>query len=115
MLFEIDDNKTVGDLQERFKECFPGLSLAFYTHAHSWNHPSSPETEVSPQTNIGEISRKHLPGILEIHSSDKAGDVEVKLKKRFGLFVQVLYQKSGQWIQTGNEDDKTLAELSSIK
>lgn len=115
MLLEIDESKTVGDLQERFMECFPGLSLAFYTHAHSWHHPSPPQTEVSPETSISEISKKHLPGILEILSSDKAGEVEVKLKKQFGLFVQVLYQKNGQWIETGNDDDKTLAELSSGK
>jgi len=115
MLFEIDDSKTVGDLQERFSESFPGLRIAFYKHAHSWNHPSSPETEISQETSINEISKKHLPGILEIHSSDKAGDVEVKLKKIFGLFVQVLFQRNGQWIQTVNEDDKTLAALSSAK
>jgi len=114
MLFEIDDNKTIGDLQERFAECFPRLGLAFYMHAHGWHHTSSANSAVAPETTIGALSKKHSPGILEIHSSDKAGEVEVKLKKQFGLFAQVLCQKNGQWTQTNNEDDKTLAELSAL-
>ena len=36
MILAISDNRTTGELQEKFNECFPWLKIEFYSHPHHW-------------------------------------------------------------------------------
>lgn len=76
MLIEIDDTKTVADIQERFSLCFPYLKIEFYDEPHHWQQSSSSKHSIEPATAIGDIRKKHDPGILEIKSWYKTGEVE---------------------------------------
>lgn len=111
MQLEIDDNKTVGDLQDKFNECFPCLRINFFSRAHSWHGRSLSKDNIPANVTIGNITKKHQHGPLVILSTQRAGDVERAFKQQFGLFVQVCYQLNDKWIETKDTDDFTLEQL----
>lgn len=114
MLLPIDDNKSVAELQDRFNECFPHLKIEFYHHSHHWKE-GSPEAElISPEANVGDIRKKHDPGILEIKSWYQTGRVEQDLKKLFGLYTQIFRLENGKWKQTGSSDKLTLKQQEQM-
>jgi hypothetical protein len=108
MLLEIDDHKTVQDLQEKFSECFPFLKIEFYDEGHKWHQGSDPAHKLNPKTPIAQIRMHHTHGILEIRSTFKTGRVEQDFKNQFGLHVQVFRCQKGAWIQSTGTDELTL-------
>ncbi|HWB27161.1 MAG TPA: hypothetical protein VG738_16910 [Chitinophagaceae bacterium] len=111
MLLDINDEKTIGDLQDRFSECFPNLKIEFYKNAHSWHGRSLPKQEIAPGKKLKDIRRKHENSLFQIKSTSKTGDIEAELKKRFGLFAQVYYNTNNTWTETTGTDDLTLKQL----
>lgn len=111
MLLEIDDYKTIGDLQERFEESFPKLTIQFFGKAHHWQEKTAIEP-LPAETKIGDIRKLHNPGILEIRSTFKCGKVEKDFERLFGLHIQILFHHNGKWHQTTQADTYTLQELS---
>lgn len=111
MQLEIDDNKSVGDLQDKFTECFPYLRLEFFSKAHSWHGHSVLKDTLPANATVGSISKKHHQGILIILSKQKVGEIEKAFKQVFGLFVQIYYQACGHWFETRGTDDLTLEQL----
>ena len=114
MLITIDDSKTIGDIQDRFSLCFPSLKMEFYDTSHKWNESSSREHFVDAATLIKDIRKTHQPGVLEIKSWFKTGDIEQILRKQFGLNVQILRLEEGKWKQSTKSDPFTLAMQSEI-
>lgn len=114
MLIEIDDSKTVSDIQDRFSLCFPFLKIEFYHKPHRWEESSLTANRVDPSTVIGEIRKKHHPGILEIKSWYKTGDVEHLFKKLFGLNAQIFRLQDGHWKQSTQSDNLTLKTLTEM-
>jgi hypothetical protein len=115
MLLRIHDNLLIEDLQEKFSLCFPCLKIEFYSMPHHWKKGSLQKDIISPKNRVGDIRKNHSDEILEIKSSDKVGEVEKKLKKMFGLNVQIFRKENNCWIQTTSTDVFTLegeAELS---
>ncbi|MGZ5248494.1 MAG: hypothetical protein ACXWCR_15410, partial [Flavitalea sp.] len=107
-----DDTKTIGDLQERFTLCFPQLKIEFYHKRHHWQEDSAENLKIDSQLLIGNIRKIHEPGVLEIKSWHKTGEVEQNFKNLFGLNVQVFYRDHHHWKQSILSDNKTLAMLS---
>jgi hypothetical protein len=114
MILPIDDNMTIGDLQDRFNECFPHLKIEFYSHAHHWKESSIPSEVIDPSKKIGEIRKNHEHGNLEIKSWYQTGRVEQDFKKIFGLNVQIFRNEKGKWHQTVSSDKLTLKEQEQI-
>jgi hypothetical protein len=114
MMLHIDDSKTVADLQEHFSVCFPSLKIEFYDEAHHFKEPSSPEHQISPESTIGSIRKKHEPGNLEILSNYTTGKVEQDFKDKFGLNVQIFRNENNAWVQTSATDTFNLKEQSDI-
>jgi hypothetical protein len=114
MLLTIDDSKTIGDIQEQFSLCFPSLKIEFYDIPHKWKESSSNEHLIDAATLIKDIRKTHQPGVLEIKSWFKTGDVEQIFGKRFGLNVQIFRLQEGKWKQSTKSDQFTLAMQSKI-
>lgn len=114
MQLEIDDNKTIGDLQEKFNECFPYLRLEFFSRAHGWQGHSLSQDNLAADTTVGSINKKHHQGVLIILSKQKVGDIEKAFKQQFGLFVQVYYYINNHWFETRYTDDLTLEQLCGM-
>ena len=111
MLLEIDDYKTLRDLQEKFNLCFPHLKIEFCKHRHHWQELSDPEEFFSPYLAAGLLRKIHDPGVLAIYSNQKAGEVERRFSEDFGLHVQIFFNIDGRWVQTGTTDNMSLADL----
>ena len=114
MLIEIDDAKTVSDLQDRFSLCFPFLKIEFYCKSHQWEESSSAKNLIDPSTFIGEIRKNHHPGILEIKSWYRTGEVEQAFKKLFGLNAQIFRLEGNHWKQSTESDNLTLGMQTEI-
>lgn len=112
MILEIDDSKTIGDLQDRFSLCFPMLRLEFCKRKHGWEELCSDRDIIhDDNVSISSIRKLHDPGTLELKSWDKVGQVEKEFYARFGLNVQICYASGGRWIQTGKSDNITIDSL----
>jgi hypothetical protein len=114
MILHIDDRYKVGDLQDRFSECFPFLKIEFYRNSHKWKQHSSLSDLIQPAETIGSIRKNHEQGILEIKSWYQTGRVEKDFKEKFGLNVQIYRKRSNGWTQTISTDNLTLREQHDI-
>ncbi|MBS1741895.1 MAG: hypothetical protein JST81_02565 [Bacteroidetes bacterium] len=114
MILEIDDNKTIADIQDKFNTFFSGLSLEFYQHPHHWYEHSSDKIPFDPQTRVGEIRKNHPHGVIEIHSWFRTGDLEQMFRKKFNLNVQVVRMNGKEEIETAGTDKLTLAEQNDL-
>jgi hypothetical protein len=112
MLLEIDDTKTIGELQDRFSLCYPLLKLKFCKKKHGWEQVCPENEFIHDDIQIGEIRKKHEPGVLEMKSWDKVGTIEKEFNIKFGLNVQICYKSGRHWIQTGKSDNITLQSLT---
>jgi hypothetical protein len=114
MLIEIDDSKTIDEIQERFSLCFPFLKIEFYSQPHHWEEPSRARHLIEPTSLIRDIRKEHTPGILEIKSWYKTGTVEQLFKKLFGLNAQIFRLEENKWKQSTDSDNISLARQSEI-
>ena len=114
MLLEIDDYKTIADLQDRFSECFPYLKIEFYEKPHHWQEETATALQLRSEMRIGAIRKKHDPGILNIVSEDKTGTIEKTFRKQFGLHVQIFRRHKNSWVQTSASDALTLSEQMEL-
>jgi len=114
MLLKIDDHKTIGELQDKFNECFPNLKLEFYAEAHKWKNATRSAHPIDAHTRIGDVRKKHDIGMLEIKSWYKTGKVEQDLHNLFGLNAQVFRWFYDSWIETSYSDVLTLQQQSEL-
>ena len=114
MIIEIDDSKTIEDIQDSFNTAFPFLKIEFYEHPHHWYEPSSLQTEIKKTKKIADIRKQHNHGILKIYSWFKTGDVEQLFRKEFDLYIQVFYRQKNKWVQSAGSDNLTLKEQNAI-
>lgn len=114
MILHIDDSMTVSDVQDKFSRCFPNLKIEFYAKQHHFKEGSSDVQRLDSSIALSIIRKNHTPENLAIISSDRAGDIERKFMKVFGLNIQVFRKENGSWKQTGNSDTCTLKELSDL-
>lgn len=113
MTIEINDTKTVHDIQQEFATKFPFLKLEFFKEAHDRDEASN-GTPCRPDQIIGEIRKNHVMGIISINPQSTTGAVEQEFKKRFNLYVQIYRVQMDQWIQTVGTDFLTLNEQSDL-
>ena len=111
MIFEIDDSKKIGDLQDKFSRCFPLLKLEFCKKKHGWQDTCTGTEFLGSELELKNIRKNHAPGTLEIKSWNKVGEVETAFYRKSGLSVQIFYKSGEQWLQTGKDDNVTLAFL----
>lgn len=111
MRLEIDDTKTTGDLQDRFSLCYPLLKLEFCNKKHGWEQMCPESLILHQDTPISTIRKTHNPGLIEMKSWRKVGEIEKEFYDRFGLNVQICYRSGGKWIQTGKSDSMTIDSL----
>jgi len=115
MYLQITDFMTIGEVQDRFNECFPFLDIAFYSKPHELYEGSDKKYKYSNKIRISNIRRRHVNGVLEIKSWDTIATVEKKIKEVFDLNAQIFrYDAIGCWIQTTLSDNLTLKQLSQF-
>jgi hypothetical protein len=111
MIIEIDDTQKVTDIQDRFASCFPTLKLEFCRKKHGWEDMCPEREFFDGNTRLSSIRKSHEPGIIEIKSWSKVGEVEKEFYQKFGMSVQICYQCGQRWIQSGKSDNLTIDSL----
>ena len=114
MHIEINDKTTLRKIQDTFSNFYPYLRIEFYSRPHKKYEQSNEINQIEPNILIGDIKNAHVSGTLEILPLEKVSDLETELRRRFGLFVQVLKKEKNGWEQTTGMDDFTLAELNEF-
>ena len=114
MILSINDNKFIIDLQEKFNECFPYLKIEFFSR--TCIPPKMPVFNQLLPANLrlGDVRKSHEPGLLDIKSYQKTGEVEQAFKQMFGLNVQVFRKEYDQWVKTTHTKNLTLQQQSQI-
>ena len=115
MFLHIHDQMSIGELQERFHECFPQLQLAFYSVGHK-RFASSDNSHLLPATErVGNVRKSHFNGALEIKSWHTVDRVEKALKDLYALNAQIFRRgDNGEPVQTTLSDTLTLKEQSDL-
>ena len=106
----INDQKTIGEVQDAFQKHFPYLKIEFYKEEHETGQGSAQDDLLAKELTIGKVRTKHEEGELSIHGNQKVSTLESAFQEVYGLNVQV-FRKSGRlWLQTTTTDDWTLSE-----
>jgi hypothetical protein len=111
MILEIDDSKTIGEIQDKFSLCYPLLKLQFCNKKHGWQQVCAEREIIRDDIYVGDIRKNHAPGVIDLKSWQQVGKIEKEFYKKFGLSVQICYKSGQHWIQTGKSDSMTLKSL----
>lgn len=106
MLLEIDDWRSVNDLQYRFNKCFSNL------HLQVFDGVQKEELPLSGEYHLEHIRKKHEPGVLSIKSWQTVADVTAKLTQDFGLSARIVLLESGKEVWRPNFNNFTLQQLN---
>ncbi|RPD51719.1 hypothetical protein [Paracnuella aquatica] len=108
MLLEIDDWRTVGDLQYRFNKCFPYLTLQIFDA----NEDRSLSRPMAGGTLLELVRKVHHQGVLSIKSWFTKSEVEHLIRENFGVVAKVVPAHEGLEFSRKDCNQATLAELS---
>ncbi|OLY93010.1 hypothetical protein SAMN05444008_104113 [Cnuella takakiae] len=108
MLLEIDDWRSVSDLQYRFNKCFPNL------HLQVFDAVKKEELPLSGEYHLEQVRRKHEPGVFNIKSWFTASEVAHQLKQEFGLNVRVVLLDSQTEVWRPSFNSMTLLALNNL-
>jgi hypothetical protein len=114
MHIDINDQRSLREIQGVFSAFYPYLKLEFYSRRHGKYEGSDELYLIEPNILIGDIKATHVCGVLDILPLSKVSDVEKEFQQRFGLSVQIFRKEKKSWEQTTGMDDFTLKELNKF-
>jgi hypothetical protein len=115
MTIEINDKRTIKEIQKEFSSVYPYLKIEFYKKPHNWQEFSKNKDHYDPAEKIGSIRRGGKKGaVIQFHPWQKTGDVEMLFHDELGLQVQICRKQDDHWIQTAGTDELTLAEQNEL-
>ncbi len=111
MKIHISTHMTLAALQQAFRDCFPNLSLSFYTKPHDV-YQSSPVKYLITECNtlLKYIEARPHDGDVEIFADMKVSELEQLFEQEFGLHVQVFRRLGNTWVETTFTDNLSLCE-----
>jgi hypothetical protein len=111
MLIHVHDNLKVGDLKDRFEECFQSLKIEFYLKPFRSDLHQQP---ISDSERIGEVRQIHEEGNLVIKSWYSVQQVVEDFKEQFGLNVEIFRADQDGWIPTYKNGQYNLRQQTEI-
>ncbi len=111
MKIQVSAHMTIAALQQAFSECFPYLSLSFFTKPHDI-YQSSPVKYLITERDIflERIEAHPHNASIEISADMKVSELEQLFEQEFGLHVQVLRKEGNSWTETTLTDNLSLRE-----
>jgi len=115
MKIQVSAHMTIAALQQAFSECFPYLSLSFFTKSHDI-YQSCPVKYLITEVNtlLERIEAHPHNGDLDIVTDMKVSDLEQQFEREFGLHVQVMRKEGHSWTQTTLTDHLSLREQNEM-
>lgn len=108
MKLNIDDSKTIAELQKEFVDAFQYVKIEFFTKPHQSGETSAKKDMIDASKKLGEIRTIHIEGDFIITKDMLVSDVEEVFKNKFGVHVQVFRKQNEVWLLTTNTDNWTL-------
>lgn len=108
MKLQINDSKTIAEIQKEFIDAFEYIKIEFFTKPHQINESSAKTDMIDPSKKIGEIRSVHIEGDIVITKNMLVSDVEKAFENTFGIHVQVFRKQNDVWLLTSNTDSWTL-------
>ncbi|MFN9518780.1 MAG: hypothetical protein ACK574_03505 [Bacteroidota bacterium] len=102
---------TLRRVRDAFNARFPFLKLEFFVDANKDGQYTAPEKLTNHALTFESLSGK--TGLMELHDTDTAGNVEQKFTSTFGVAVQVFYKRGANWLLTTTSDKLSLYELNN--
>jgi hypothetical protein len=94
MLLFINSSKTIGDLQDKFNECFPSYQMEFYRNKHEYNLQQPLDARIK----IGDILKSDVNVAFDIKSWCTARELQAAFKKSFNLLIKIYHLHNGGWM-----------------
>jgi hypothetical protein len=94
--FQISREDTIHDIQDRFSQLFPQLTIHFYTQ----NGGKSPENSCamfSPDCHVRELNPRCKFGSIQITEQMMSYEMEDAILHNFGLHAEITDRKEGSW------------------
>ncbi len=115
MKIPITSRMTIADLQHAFNDCFPHLSLSFFSKPHETFQASPAKYVITENYQpIDQVSGHPQNGTVDIQPEMRVCELEQQFEEKFGLHVQVLRQNDHSWTQTTVSDTLTLREQETL-
>lgn len=108
MEIQINDSRTISELQRDFNKEFPFLKIEFFDAPHRTEKALPKSKMFSHDKKIGSCRRTHTSGKLSVTARDTVSSFENEFWKRFGLSAQVFRKSGNLWIETSLTDSWSL-------
>lgn len=108
MKLQIKPNKKLKDIQREFHAEFPMLKIEFFKKPHMEEEASAKKDLQDTSLTVGEVTKGK--GEMTITSRLKVYELEQRLRRDFGLYVQVFRKAGNVWLETSTTDGLTLGE-----
>lgn len=112
MFLHISDCMTIEEVEDRFRECFPGLEIRFYASPLKKFSAVNPP-RLNKTDRIEYIRHYHYNGALEIKSWFSAARVEQELKEMFDLNAGIFRTGEGGTLVHVASEDELLPHLEN--
>ena len=114
MVLEINDLKTLRDIQGTFSSRYPFLMIEFYARRPGDGESFEKQDLIHIDQSIRNIKRTHVSALFEIKPDNTIDEVEKEFFQRFGLVVRVLSKSDTHWIRPEALGHLTLNQQNEI-
>jgi hypothetical protein len=115
MKIQVNTSMTIAALKLAFSDCFPNLSLSFFTKPHDVFQSSPVKYLITECNMVLEGIEKHPHNAdIEIYADMTVADLEQLFEQEFGLHVQVLRKEGNFWVETAFTDNLSLRAQNAI-
>jgi hypothetical protein len=110
---EINDNRTLDELQDEFGEFYPHLKMLFYSLDNNNRNIFSFDLMESRSIPLTEFRIKHNSGYLYLNDDLSVLELKNKLLNTFGIKAEIFQKiENNKWSKTPISDDQLLCSLS---
>lgn len=113
MIININQNTSIQQIMDEFKNRYPGLKIEFFIDENHDNKATANEMIKNRECKLGSFGATAAEINFEIHGNETISAFENHFKNTFGLMVQVFHKRSNTWIVTTNTDHYTLDDLNN--
>jgi len=114
MILQVFVHMTIAELQQKFSEYFPYLSLSFFSRPHDIYQSSPVKYLITErETLLERLEARPHHAALNILADMTAGQLEQLFEQELGLHIQVLRKDGDSWTETTLTDNLRLSDQNT--
>jgi hypothetical protein len=114
MTIEINENRTLEDIQSDFGDMFPYLKIVFFSKPHTVSGGTGKKHILDHSLALKQVRKNLNAGSIQIEEYMKVIDLENIFWNQFGLPVQVFRKSGSSWLETTATDLWTLEKQNRM-